>query len=201
MPFIIQAFPATVLVYLSSEIYRWYQLLSLHGQSKDALAKTQLGSWEYDVLAPLYKCNMTDIMASIGLKQLERYSELLEKRREIIKKYDAVCDELGVEHIVHYTDVYTSSGHLYLTKVSGCTDEQRREIIIKMAECGVSCNVHYKPLPMMTAYKEYGWDIKDFPNAYKHFENEVTLPLHTKLSDEDVDYITAQFKEIVEIYL
>lgn len=184
-----------------SEIYRWYQLLSLHGQSKDALAKTQLGSWEYDVLAPLYKCNMTDIMASIGLKQLERYPELLEKRREIIKKYDAVCDELGVEHIVHYTDVYTSSGHLYLTKVSGCTDEQRREIIIKMAECGVSCNVHYKPLPMMTAYKEYGWDIKDFPNAYKHFENEVTLPLHTKLSDEDVDYITAQFKEIVEIYL
>lgn len=180
------------------EIYHWFQLLSLHGQSKDALAKTQLGAWEYDIVAPLYKCNMTDIMASIGLKQLERYPGLLARRREIIAKYDAVCDELSVDHIVHFTDSYTSSGHLYITRVTGCSDQQRRAIITKMAEKGVATNVHYKPLPMMTAYKALGADIKDYPNSYQMFENEVTLPLHTKLTDEDVEYVTGMFKETVK---
>lgn len=180
------------------EIYHWFQLLSLHGQSKDALAKTQLGAWEYDIVAPLYKCNMTDIMASIGLKQLERYPGLLARRREIITKYDAVCDELGVDHIVHITDSYTSSGHLYITRVTGCSDQQRRAIITKMAEKGVATNVHYKPLPMMTAYKALGADVKDYLNAYQMFENEVTLPLHTRLTDEDVEYVTAMFKETVK---
>ena len=181
-----------------ADIYHWFQLLSLHGQSKDALAKTKLGAWEYDVVAPLYKCNMTDIMAAIGLKQLERYQGLLARRAEIIKKYDAICDELGVDHIVHFTDEYTSCGHLYITRITGCNDEQRRQIITRMAEEGVATNVHYKPLPMMTAYKAYGWDIKDFPNAYKHFENEITLPLHTLLSDDDVQYICDIFKNLVK---
>lgn len=180
------------------EIYHWFQLLSLHGQSKDALAKTKLGAWEYDIVAPLYKCNMTDIMAAIGLKQLERYPGLLSRRREIIGKYDAVCDELGVDHIVHFTEEYHSSGHLYITRITGCDDQQRREIITKMAEKGVATNVHYKPLPMMTAYKALGNDIKDFPNAYKLFENEITLPLHTKLSDEDVEYVVEVFRETVK---
>lgn len=180
------------------EIYHWFQLLSLHGQSKDALAKTKLGAWEYDIVAPLYKCNMTDIMAAIGLKQLERYPGLLTRRKEIIGKYDAVCDELGVDHIVHFTDSYTSSGHLYITRITGCGDEERRTIITRMAEKGVATNVHYKPLPMMTAYKALGNDIKDFPNAYRLFENEITLPLHTKLSDEDVDFVIDVFRETVK---
>lgn len=180
------------------EIYHWFQLLSLHGQSKDALAKTKLGAWEYDIVAPLYKCNMTDIMAAIGLKQYERYPGLLKRRKEIIGKYDAVCDELGIDHIIHFTDSYTSSGHLYITRVTGCDDQQRREIITKMAERGVATNVHYKPLPMMTAYKALGNDIKDYPNAYEMFVNEVTLPLHTKLSDEDVEYVIEVFKETVK---
>lgn len=180
------------------EIYRWYQLLSLHGQSKDALSKTQLGAWEYDIVAPYYKCNMTDIMAAIGLKQLERYPGLLERRKEIIKRYDAMCDAFGVEHLVHEGKDFTSSGHLYLTRVPGVTDEVRREIITKMAEHGVACNVHYKPLPMMTAYKKLGWDIKDFPNAYHMFENEITLPLHTKLTDEDVEYVCGCFEAIIK---
>ncbi len=179
------------------EIYHWFQLLSLHGQSKDALEKTKLGAWEYDVMLPLYKCNMTDITAAIGLKQLERYPNLLARRREIIKKYDSICDEIGVDYIRHTGENYTSSGHLYITRVTGCDDAQRREIITKMAERGVATNVHYKPLPMMTAYKTYGWDIKCFPNAYHLFENEITLPLHTKLSDEDVDYLLKCFKNIV----
>lgn len=183
------------------EIYRQYQLYSLHGQSKDALAKTQLGAWEYDIVGPWYKCNMTDIMAAIGLRQLERYPGLLERRKEIIGKYDAMCDELGVEHLNHYGKDFTSSGHLYLTRVPGITPEQRSEIIIKMAERGIACNVHYKPLPMMTAYKAMGWNIKDFPNAYKHFANEITLPLHTKLTDEDIEYVTSVFKEIVKEYI
>ena len=185
----------------NEEIYHQYQLYSLHGQSKDALAKNQLGAWEYDIIGPWYKCNMTDIMAAIGLRQLDRYPGLLERRRKIIGKYDAMCDELGVKHLAHYTENSTSSGHLYLTRIPGATDEIRREIIIKLAERGVNTNVHYKPLPMMTAYKEMGWDIKDFPNAYDYYANLITLPLHTKLTDEDVDYVISNFKEVVSKYI
>ena len=181
----------------SEEIYHQYQLFSLHGQSKDALAKTQLGAWEYDIIGSWYKCNMTDIMGAIGLCQLERYNGLLARRKEIIKKYDAMCDELGIMHLNHYTDNSTSSGHLYLTRIPGISDEMRREIIIKMAEKGVATNVHYKPLPMMTAYKEMGWDISDFPNAYNYYENLITLPLHTKLSDDEVEYVIECFKTVV----
>jgi dTDP-4-amino-4,6-dideoxygalactose transaminase len=184
-----------------AQIYKFYQLLSLHGQNKDALAKTKVGAWEYDIIGPWYKCNMTDIMAAIGLVQLDRYQGLLERREEIIGKYDAMCDELGVKHLVHYTENSTSSGHLYLTRIPGAIDKIRREIIIKLAELGVNTNVHYKPLPMMTAYKELGWDIKDFPNAYDYYVNLITLPLHTKLTDEDVDYVVSNFKEVVRKYI
>ena len=177
------------------ELYHQYQLYSLHGQSKDALAKTQLGAWEYDILGPWYKCNMTDITAAIGLRQLDRYPGMLKRRKEIIARYDEVCDRLGVEHLQHYGSDYQSSGHLYLTRIPGITSEQRSQIIIKMAEQGVACNVHYKPLPMMTGYRKLGWDIKDFPNAYRYFENEITLPLHTKLTDEDVEYVTTYFEK------
>lgn len=179
------------------ELYHWYQLYSLHGQDKDALAKTKLGSWEYDIIAPLYKCNLTDVGAAIGLVQMDRYPSLLKRRREIIEAYDRACDELGVEHLTHFTDEYTSSGHLYLARIPGADDAKRREIITKMAELGVPCNVHYKPLPMMTAYKSLGFDIKDYPNAYAHYENEVTLPLHTKLSDDDVDFIIECFAKVI----
>ena len=182
----------------NEEIYKQYQLFSLHGQSKDALAKTQIGSWEYDIVGPWYKCNMTDIMAALGLRQLDRYPELLERRKEIIARYDAMCDELGVMHLNHYGENHESSGHLYLVRIPGISDETRREIIIKLAERGVATNVHYKPLPMMTAYKNLGWDIKDFPNAYAYYENLITLPLHTNLTDEDVDYVIENFKEVVE---
>lgn len=182
-------------------LYKKYQLLSLHGQSKDALAKTKLGAWEYDIVAPYYKCNMTDIMAAIGLRQLDRYAGLLERRKQIIARYDEMCDELGVMHLNHYGENHNGSGHLYLTRVPGIGDEQRREIIIKMAEQGIATNVHYKPLPMMTAYKAYGWDIKDFPNAYAYYENLITLPLHTLLSDDDVEYVVENFKNIVKEYL
>lgn len=182
-------------------LYKQYQLLSLHGQSKDALAKTKLGAWEYDIVAPYYKCNMTDIMAAIGLRQLDRYAGLLERRKQIIARYDEMCDELGVMHLNHYGENHSSSGHLYLTRVPGIGDEQRREIIIKMAEQGIATNVHYKPLPMMTAYKAYGWDIKDFPNAHAYYENLITLPLHTLLSDDDVEYVVENFKNIVKEYL
>ena len=185
----------------NEEIYKQYQLYSLHGQSKDALAKTQIGSWEYDIVGPWYKCNMTDIMAALGLRQLDRYPELLERRKEIIARYDAMCDELGVMHLNHYGENHKSSGHLYLVRIPGISDETRREIIIKLAERGVATNVHYKPLPMMTAYKNLGWDIKDFPNAYAYYENLITLPLHTNLTDEDVDYVIENFKEVVEEYL
>lgn len=185
----------------NEEIYKQYQLYSLHGQSKDALAKTQIGSWEYDIVGPWYKCNMTDIMAALGLRQLDRYPELLERRKEIIARYDAMCDELGVMHLNHYGENHESSGHLYLVRIPGISDETRREIIIKLAERGVATNVHYKPLPMMTAYKNLGWDIKDFPNAYAYFENLITLPLHTKLSEEDVEYIITTCKEVVKEYL
>ena len=183
------------------DLYHQYQLLSLHGQSKDALSKTQLGAWEYDIVGPWYKCNMTDIMAAIGLKQLERYPGLLARRKEIISRYDAVCNELGVQHLEHYTDEVTSSGHLYLTKIPGITTEERNDMIRKLAERGIATNVHYKPLPMMTAYKALGWEIKDFPNAYAYYQNLITLPLHTKLSDEDVDYVIAGFQDVVKDYI
>lgn len=183
------------------ELYKQYQLYSLHGQSKDALAKTKLGAWEYDIVGPWYKCNMTDIMAAIGLKQLERYPSLLERRKEIIKKYDESCDAVGVYHLSHYGDGFASSGHLYITRVPGITSEERNEIITKMAQRGIACNVHYKPLPMMTAYKSLGFDIKDYPNAYAFFANEITLPLHTLLSDEDVEYVISNYTEIVKEFI
>lgn len=183
------------------ELYKKYQLYSLHGQSKDALAKTQLGAWEYDIVGAWYKCNMTDIMAAIGLRQLDRYPGLLARRKEIIEKYDAVCDRIGVHHLNHYGENFASSGHLYITRVPGITPEQRSEIIIKMAERGIACNVHYKPLPMMTAYKSLGFDINDYPEAYAFFANEITLPLHTKLSDDDVEYVISNYAEIVSEYI
>lgn len=183
------------------ELYKQYQLFSLHGQNKDALSKVQLGAWEYDIVSPYYKCNMTDIMAAIGLRQLDRYEGLLARRKEIISRYDAMCDELGVMHLNHYGEKHSSSGHLYLTRIPGIKDVQRREIIIKLAEQGVTTNVHYKPLPMMTAYKNLGWDIKDFPNAFAYYENLITLPLHTRLSDEDVEYILEKYKEVVKQYI
>lgn len=180
------------------EIYHQYQLFSLHGQSKDALAKTKLGAWEYDIVGPWYKCNMTDIMAAIGLKQFERYEGMMTRRHSIIKRYEKMCDELGVMHLTHSGVDFRSSGHLYLTRIPGIDEEQRQEIIVKMAEMGVATNVHYKPLPMMTAYKAYGWDIKDFPNAYDYYHNLITLPLHTCLTDEDVDYVIGCFKKCVK---
>lgn len=179
-------------------LYRLSMLYSLHGQNKDALAKTQLGSWEYDVIGPWYKCNMTDIMAGIGLAQLSRYQGMLERRRHIIGVYDNALKNLPVAVLNHYGDDFAGSGHLYLTRLLGRTDQERREVIVKMAERGIACNVHYKPLPMMTAYKALGFDIKDFPNAYHLFENEVTLPLHTRLSDEDVEYVIGNYVEVIQ---
>lgn len=178
-------------------IYHQVQLFSLHGQSKDALAKTQLGAWEYDIVGPWYKCNMTDIMAALGLVQMKRYSALLARRREIIERFDAAFKPLGVEVLNHYDDDHISSGHLYITRVPGITTEQRQAIIVAMAERGIATNVHYKPLPMMTAYKALGFDIKNFPNAYARFANEITLPLHTRLTDEEVDYIIEQYTDII----
>ena len=179
-------------------LYRLSQLFSLHGQNKDALAKTKLGAWEYDIIGPWYKCNMTDVVAGIGLAQLKRYPELLYRRRQIIGVYDNALKDLPVQVLNHYSDNHSSSGHLYITRLLDRTDEERRAVIVKMAERGIACNVHYKPLPMMTAYKALGFDIKDYPNAYHLFENEVTLPLHTRLSDEDVDYVISYFVEIVK---
>lgn len=179
-------------------LYRISQLLSLHGQNKDALAKTQLGAWEYDVIGPWYKCNMTDIMAGIGLAQLERYQGMLDRRRHIIGVYDNALKDLPVAVLNHYGEDFAGSGHLYITRLLGRTDQERRDVIVKMAERGIACNVHYKPLPMMTAYKALGFDIKDYPNAYKLFENEVTLPLHTRLSDEDVEYIITNYIDIIK---
>ena len=183
------------------EIYRKLQLLSLHGQSKDALAKTQLGAWEYDIEGHWYKCNMTDVAAGIGLAQMKRYEGILTRRKEIIRKYDKAFKPLGIKVLPHFTDEHQSSGHLYITRVPNITLEQRQEIIVKMAEEGIVCNVHYKPLPMMTAYKNMGFDIKDYPNAYKQFENEITLPLHTCLTDEDVEYVIENYVRILEMYL
>lgn len=185
----------------NEELYHQYQLYSLHGQSKDALAKTQIGAWEYDIIGPWYKCNMTDIMAAIGLRQLDRYPGMLKRRGDIVARYDAMCDELGVKHLVHKGADFQSSNHLYLTRIPGIDDQTRREIIIKLAERGVNTNVHYKPLPMMTAYKAMGWDIKDFPNAYNYYENLITLPLHTCLTDEDVEYVIENYKDVVKEYV
>lgn len=178
-------------------LYKQYQLLSLHGQSKDALAKTQLGAWEYDIVAPDYKCNMTDISAAIGLVQIRRYAELLHRRRQIVERYNEALKDCDVQVLNHYGDDHQSSGHLYLVRLLGKDSEYRNEVIRKMAERGIACNVHYKPLPMMTAYKNLGFDIKDYPNAYRQFENEVTLPLHTRLTDEDVEYVIGNFCEII----
>lgn len=182
----------------NEEIYKKLQLLSLHGQSKDALAKTKLGVWEYDIVGTYYKCNMTDVAAAIGLKQFERYPAMLKRRKEIIAKYDAALKPLGVKTLNHYTDAWESSGHLYLTRIPGITPDQRNEIIMKMAEHGVACNVHYKPLPMHTAYKNMGFDIADYPNAYAQFANEITLPLHTSLTDEDVEYVIEKYTNAIQ---
>ena len=179
----------------NDHIYKELQLLSLHGQSKDALAKTQLGAWEYDIISPAYKCNMTDIMAAIGLVQMKRYPALLERRKQIIGMYNDALKGCNVQVLNHYTDEHTSSGHLYLVRLLGKDSEYRNNVITEMAKRDIACNVHYKPLPMMTAYKALGFDIKDYPNAYAQFCNEITLPLHTKLTDEMVEYIIRNFKE------
>lgn len=183
------------------KLYRQFQLYSLHGQSKDALSKTQLGTWEYDILGPWYKCNMTDIMGAIGLRQMERYGGLLERRKEIVNRYDSMCDELGLKHLIHYGENHKSSAHLYMARVPGIDVKERNSIIAEMAERGIACNVHYKPLPMMTAYKNYGWEIKDFPNAFHYYEEEITLPLHTQLSDDDVEYVITNFTDVVKKHL
>lgn len=181
----------------NEELYKKFMLFSLHGQSKDALAKTQLGAWEYDIIAPYFKCNMTDIMASIGLAQLERYPSILERRKTLIEMYDRELEGENVRHLQHYGKDFTSSGHLYITHVSGKTREECNAIITKMAEKGIATNVHYKPLPMLTAYKNLGFDIQDYPNAYELFSNEITLPLHTKLTDEEAEYVIKSFKECI----
>ena len=185
----------------NEELYKQYMLFSLHGQSKDALAKTKAGAWEYDIVGPWYKCNMTDITAAIGLKQLERYPALMERRKEIIGKYNEMCDSLGIVYLGHYGENHSSSGHLYITRIPDISEEARNSIITEMAERGIACNVHYKPLPMMTAYKNLGWDIADFPNAYNFFKNEITLPLHTKLSDDDLKTVCENFAEVVKKYI
>ncbi len=178
-------------------IYKQLQLLSLHGQNKDALAKTKLGGWEYDIIGTWYKCNMTDIMAGIGLAQLKRYPEMLRRRRQLIERYNVALEPYNVEVLNHYGNDHCSSGHLYFVRLIGATVEQRNDVIVKMAERGIATNVHYKPLPMMTAYKAIGYDIKDYPNAYEQYHNEVTLPLHTRLSDDEVEYILDNFIDII----
>lgn len=185
----------------SEEIYKKMQLLSLHGQNKDALAKTQLGAWEYDIIGTWYKCNMTDIMGAMGLAQFERYPKMLLRRREIIEKYDQAFKKIGILLPKHYSEEYSSCGHLYITRVPDIDYETRGKIIIEMAERGISCNVHYKPLPMHTAYKNLGFDIKDYPNAYDYFKNEITLPLHTCLTDEEVDYVIENYIDVVKRYI
>ena len=179
-------------------IYKQFQLLSLHGQNKDALAKTQLGAWEYDIVSPAFKCNMTDIMAAIGLKQFERYPQMLARRREIIERFNEVLKDLNVEVLGHYGDDHASSGHLYFVRLLGKDVEYRNEVIMEMARREIACNVHYKPLPMMTAYKNLGFDIADYPNAYDHYRNEVSLPLNTCMTDEQVDYVIENFVEIIK---
>lgn len=185
----------------NDELYHQYQLFSLHGQSKDALAKTKLGSWEYDITFPGYKCNMTDIMAAMGLMQLKRYDALLKRRHEIIDMYDRALKPLGIDVLNHHDDCHKSSGHLYLTWIPGIGTEQRNEIIMRMAKEGISCNVHYKPLPMMSAYRSLGFDIEKYPNAYKQYENEITLPLHTCLTDEQAEHVIEKYCCILRDYL
>ncbi len=178
-------------------IYQQFMLYSLHGQSKDALAKSQLGAWEYDIVSPAYKCNMTDIMAAIGLGQLSRYSELLEIRKEIIDRYDSAFLSMGMQGLKHFGDDHVSSGHLYLLRMAGMTEKERNYFICRLAEEGVAANVHYKPLPMMTAYMELGFNIVDYPNAFRQYQNEITLPLHTCLSQEDVEYVVTKVRELL----
>ncbi len=179
-------------------LYKQFQLLSLHGQNKDALAKTKLGAWEYDIVAPNYKCNMTDVTAAIGLVQLKRYPEMLRRRREIIERYNEGLKNCNVQVLQHYGDDFASSGHLYLVRLLGKDVEERNEVIERMAQRGIACNVHYKPLPMMTAYKSLGFDIADYPNAYNQYRNEITLPLHTRLSDEEINYVIENFVEVIK---
>lgn len=181
----------------NEQLYREFQLISLHGQSKDALAKTQLGAWEYDIVSPAYKCNMTDVMAAIGLVQMKRYQGLLARRRQLIETYNEALKDCNVALLDHYNEEHISSGHLYLVRLLGKDSAFRNEVITEMARREIACNVHYKPLPMMTAYQALGFDIKDYPNAYHQFENEVTLPLHTRLTDEQVEYVVKNFKEII----
>ena len=181
----------------NEQLYHQFQLLSLHGQSKDALAKTQLGAWEYDIVSPAYKCNMTDVMAAIGLVQMKRYPGLLARRRQLIETYNEALKDCNVALLDHYNEEHISSGHLYLVRLLGKDSAFRNEVITEMARREIACNVHYKPLPMMTAYKALGFDIKDYPNAFHQFENEVTLPLHTRLTDEQVDFMLQNFKEII----
>lgn len=185
----------------NDELYHKVQLFSLHGQSKDALAKTKLGAWEYDIVGPWYKCNMTDIMAAIGLVQMKRYPDMLLRRKAIIERYDRALKAAGIEVLEHYTDFHQSSGHLYITRIPNITIEQRQSVIEQMAEEGIATNVHYKPLPMMTAYKNMGFDIKNYPNAYAHFANEITLPLHTKLTNEEIDYIIDNYIRIIKPFI
>lgn len=185
----------------SDDMYRQFMLYSLHGQSKDALAKNQKGAWEYDIIYPAYKCNMTDILAGIGLIQLSRYEELLKRRREMIEMYDKKLRPLGIETLQHYGDDFSSTGHLYLTRIPNATEEQRNSVIMDMAEAGVVTNVHYKPLPMFTAYKNLGFNIKDFPNAHDMYKNELTLPLHTLLTNEDIKYVVDTFRSAMETVL
>lgn len=181
----------------NEEIYKNYMLLSLHGQSKDALAKTQLGAWEYDIVMPGYKCNMTDIMAAIGLAQMQRYPDLLARRKQIITRYNQVMDTLPVSYLRHYGEDFASSGHLYLVRLNGRDEQFRNDFIVKMAEREIATNVHYKPLPMHTAYKKLGFDIKDYPNAFAVYRNEVTLPLHTLLTDEQVEFLLETFVQLL----
>ena len=185
----------------NEDIYKRFQLLSLHGQSKDALAKTSLGAWEYDIVGPYYKCNMTDVAAAIGLKQFERYPNMLKRRKEMVEKYDAALHSANIETLIHFSDDYESSAHLYLSRVPGITLEERNEIISQMANRGIACNVHYKPLPLLTAYKSMGFDISKFPNAYAHYVNEISLPLHTSLSNEDIEYIIDNYIDITKEYI
>ena len=193
--------PETVYKVTSDEeIYKMYQLLSLHGQSKDALAKTKIGAWEYDIVGPWYKCNMTDVMAAIGLKQLDRYKGLLDRRAEVIKRYDEICESFGISHLNHHTGVIDSSNHLYLIRIPGIDVEDRNKVIEAMAERGVATNVHYKPLPMMTAYKEMSGGIEKYSNSYDYYKNLITLPLHTLLTDEDVEYVCEGLREAVKVF-
>ncbi|WP_270641861.1 DegT/DnrJ/EryC1/StrS family aminotransferase [Paraclostridium sordellii] len=182
------------------ELYKRYNYLSLHGQTKDALAKTKVGSWEYDIIEPAYKCNMTDIMAAIGLGQLDRYEDLLSHRKEIINKYDDLLENVeGIEVLKHFTDEYTSSGHLYLVRLIDKDIEFRNEVITKLAKAGIATNVHYKPLPLLTAYKNLGFDISDYPNAFDMYKNEITLPLNTQINLSQIEYITSSLETYINL--